>query len=232
MDKVDLKIDWATHKAAKYACEHWHYSRCMPVGKLVKIGVWEEGVFIGVVLFGRGASNNLLRKYDLNQDKGAELVRIALSIHRAFVSQIISKSIKLLCRFVPELRLLISFADTGQGHYGGIYQATNWIYSGMTNDRDRFYIIRGKKIHPRSVSAKYGTRSIPVLKKMGISVGLCDSEPKHRYLMPLDKKMRKQILPLSKPYPKKQAAEAGNGSDQEHSGGSTPIQSLQQAEVV
>ena len=30
---------------------------------------------------------------------------------------------------------------------------------------------------------------------------------KYRYLMPLDKKMRKQILPLSKPYPKKEDAE-------------------------
>jgi hypothetical protein len=35
--KSNLHVDWATHAAAKYACEHWHYSGCMPAGKLVKV---------------------------------------------------------------------------------------------------------------------------------------------------------------------------------------------------
>lgn len=204
MDKVDLKVDWATHAAAKYACENWHYSGCLPVGKLVKVGVWENSKYIGVVLFGRGASNNLLTKYGLCQDEGSELVRIALTSHISFVSKIISKSIKFLCDFAPGLRLLVSFADTGQGHHGGIYQATNWIYSGLTSENDRFYMINGQKMHPRSVYNRYGTRSIPALKNKGVDVVLCVSEPKHRYLMPLDKKMRKQITPLRQPYPKRE----------------------------
>ena len=44
----ELKIDWATHKAAKYACENWHYSKCLPSGKTVKLGVWEDNNFIGI----------------------------------------------------------------------------------------------------------------------------------------------------------------------------------------
>jgi hypothetical protein len=35
MSKADLKIDWATHAAPKYACEHWHYSESVPVPPLV-----------------------------------------------------------------------------------------------------------------------------------------------------------------------------------------------------
>jgi hypothetical protein len=31
--KPELKIDWASHEAAKYACENWHYSKCLPAGK-------------------------------------------------------------------------------------------------------------------------------------------------------------------------------------------------------
>ena len=27
--KPVLRIDWATHEAARYACEKWHYSRCV-----------------------------------------------------------------------------------------------------------------------------------------------------------------------------------------------------------
>ena len=77
MGKVDLKVDWATHDAAKYACKNWHYSKCLPVGKLVKVGAWEKNQFIGVVLFGRGATPNLGKPYNLNQDECVELVRIA-----------------------------------------------------------------------------------------------------------------------------------------------------------
>jgi hypothetical protein len=61
MSKADLRIDWATHEAAKYACEHWHYSKCMPSGKLVKIGVWEDDIYIGAIIYGRGANNNMAK---------------------------------------------------------------------------------------------------------------------------------------------------------------------------
>jgi hypothetical protein len=53
MGKADLRIDWATHEAAKYACVNWHYSKRVPcqLVKVVKIGVWEKGKFVGVALF-------------------------------------------------------------------------------------------------------------------------------------------------------------------------------------
>ena len=43
---MNLHLDWCSHKAAKYAVEHWHYSKRMPKSKLVKIGVWENNVFV------------------------------------------------------------------------------------------------------------------------------------------------------------------------------------------
>ena len=45
--KPTLKIDWASHEAAKFACVNWHYSKCLPIGKLVKVGVWEDSKYIG-----------------------------------------------------------------------------------------------------------------------------------------------------------------------------------------
>lgn len=72
---TSLKIDWATHEAAKFACEKWHYSETMPVPPIVKIGVWENSKFIGVILFSRGASPDLLKPYGLTQYQGCELTR-------------------------------------------------------------------------------------------------------------------------------------------------------------
>ena len=33
MNKADLKLDWCSYQAAKWAVEHWHYSKTMPVAK-------------------------------------------------------------------------------------------------------------------------------------------------------------------------------------------------------
>ena len=202
MGKANLRIDWATHEAAKYACVNWHYSGCLPAGKLVKVGAWESDKFIGVVLFGRGATPNLGKPYDLGQDECVELVRIALTKHENAVSRIAALAMKFLHKTNPKLRLIVSFADSSQGHHGGIYQAGNWIYNGQ-GTAAKFYMIRGKLTHPRSIGAKGLVQNIHGARKIDPNASIVDVPGKHRYLMPLDAKMKARILPLSKPYPKR-----------------------------
>ncbi len=96
MSKNDLKIDWATHDAAKYACVNWHYSKSVPVPPLVKVGVWEFGKFIGCLIFSRGASSNLLKPYGLRSDQGCELTRVAMTKHKTPVSRIMAIAFKFL----------------------------------------------------------------------------------------------------------------------------------------
>ena len=199
-----LKLDWATHKAAKYAVEHWHYLKTMPASKVVKVGVWEGEKFIGVVLFSRGANANLLTPFGLKQTDGCELTRIALTDHINPVSRIVAIAVRFLKKYSEGTRLIVSYADTGQNHHGGIYQAGNWLYAGITAANDKHYMVFGKKQHPRSVGAKYGTRSLPALREKGIKVELCEPEPKHKYLMALDKEIKKQIEHLRQPYPKRE----------------------------
>jgi hypothetical protein len=228
MSKVELKIDWASHEAAKHACENWHYSKCVPVGKLVKVGAWENGKFIGVVLFGRGATPNLGKPYGLGQTECVELVRIALTSHQSPVSKIASLAIKFLKKSNSNLRLIVSFADQSQGHHGGIYQAGNWIYNGQGNPA-KFYLIKGKLTHPRSIGAKGLVQNIHGARKIDPYAVVVDVPGKHRYLMPLDKEMKKRILPLSKPYPKRAKDQALDV--QSSLGGETPTCTLQSKEV-
>ena len=197
----DLKIDWASHKAASYACKNWHYSKSVPVGKLVKVGVWENKIFIGVVLFGRGANKNMLKPYNLNADQGCELVRIALTNHIAPVSKIMSIAISYLKKSNPKLELIVSYADSNQGHHGGIYQATNWIYA-YTSKLDAL-IVNGKQVHRKTLYSRYGHSSVDKLTTAGFKVEKLSGQGKHCYLMPLNKNIRKKIIPLSKPYPKR-----------------------------
>jgi hypothetical protein len=126
-----LRLDWASHDAARWACEKWHYAGVLPTGKLVKVGVWEDDSFRGVVLFSRGASPHLGRQYDLDHTQLCELTRIALREHDAPVSRIVSVALRFLRRSNPGLRLVVSFADPSQDHVGGIYQAGNWVFTGQ-----------------------------------------------------------------------------------------------------
>lgn len=111
-----LEVNWCGYDAAKYACENFHYSKSVPAGKLVKIGAWEDGKFIGAVLFGRGANKSIGSPYGLSQTECCELVRVALTKHVSFVSEILSKAIKLLRQASPGLRLIVSYADIEQNH--------------------------------------------------------------------------------------------------------------------
>ena len=224
MSKADLKIDWATHEAAKYACENWHYSKCVPKSKLSKVGVWERGKFIGVVIYGCGATPNLGKPYGLEQNKCIELVRIALTKHETPVSRIVRIANDWMHRANLGLRLIVSFADTSQGHHGGIYQAGNWIYSGQ-GDTAKFYMIHGKLTHPRTLGSAGLTQNIDGARKKDLKAKVVIVPGKHRYLMPLDAEMREQILPLSKPYPKR--VKQATSGDHPESGGAAPTHTLQ-----
>lgn len=193
MDKVELKLDWATYEAAKYACERWHYSKCLPGCDSVKIGVWENGIYIGIVLFSRGANNHIGTPYNLKDVECAELTRVALNKHISAVTKIVAISIKMLKRYCSGLRLIVSYADPEQGHVGSIYQAGGWFYVG-TSQAQREVIFNGKIMHKRTANSLFGT--IKGMQKSPIFY-------KYKYLMPLDDAMRKQIEPLRKPYPKR-----------------------------
>jgi hypothetical protein len=229
LSKVDLRIDWATHEAAKYACENWHYSGCVPKSKLSKVGAWENGKFVGVVIFGCGATPNLGKPYALEQNQCIELVRIALTKHQTPVSRIVRIANDWMHKANPGLRLIVSFADTSQGHHGGIYQAGNWIYTGRGASA-RFYMIQGKLTHPRTLGLAGLIQNLEGAKKRDPRATSVDVPGKHRYLMPLDAEMREKVLPLAKPYPKRtKEQESEFHSDL---GGATPtctLHSLQDA---
>lgn len=194
---VDLRVDWCSYEAAKYAVEHWHYSKVLPGGKRVYFGVWEDEQFIGCVIYGLGANCEMGTPYGLKLFEAAELVRVALTKHQSLVSEIVAKTIKVIKSQSPGIRLIVSYADPAQSHVGSIYQAMNWIYSGVT-ESITVTKVSGKLVHRRTVFSRFGTNQVS--KFGGERVTL---PGKHKYLYPLDRAMRKQIAPLAKPYPKR-----------------------------
>jgi len=196
----NLKVDWCSYEAAKYAVERWHYSKTMPASATARLGVWEAGQFIGCVLFSKGHNRHASNPYGLLPTECCELTRIALTQHEVPVSKVLSIAIKMLKEHFDRLRLIISYADAKQGHLGIIYQASNWIYIGTT--QSNCMKINDKIYHKRAVSIKYGTLAIDWLKThIDEHAEWVVSKPKHKYLYPLDKAMRRQVEKLRKTYP-------------------------------
>ena len=165
----------------------------MPAGKLVKVGVWEDGFFIGCVLFGRGSNRHMAGEFGLEYTEVYELVRVALKRHKTPTSRVIAIALKMIKKTHPRLRLLVSYADPEQEHAGIIYQATNWIYTGVSQSSFQVYY-DGRWQHPRSVNSKVGT-----IKGLNVK----QTARKHRYLYPFDDDIKNRISGLTRPFPDK-----------------------------
>lgn len=224
-----LKIDYATHDAAAHACRHWHYAKSVPAGKTVKVGAWEDGRFVGVVIFSRGATPHIGSPYGLTQYEVCELTRVALRDHKHHTSKILSIALRFIKKTCPGVRLIVSYADKDQSHHGGIYQATNWIYCGLHNAGTRgAFIVNGKKTHPRTIGAGGGTQSLAWIREhLDPNASEHITTGKHKYLYCIDESLRAGMMQLSRPYPKR-AGSAGNGMPSIHEGGdgATPIPAL------
>lgn len=193
-----MRLEKATYKAIKYSCMKFHYAKAVPVNTFGYSVFNENNEWCGVVLFGSGASNNLGKSYNLKQGQYLELTRMALNGKHGKTSTVLSLAIKLIKKDIPLVKLLISFADTGQGHKGTIYQATNWVYTGIFGG-DNEYFINNRWMHPRSVGSFNGSRAKDKLPKDTI---IRKSKPKYRYIYPLTKDIKELCKQLSKPYPK------------------------------
>jgi len=190
-----LRVAWVDRKAAAAAVCRWHYSRSLPTAKLVCIGTWEDDRFIGVVIFSRGANCHIGCPYGLEQTEICELTRIALNQHQTPVSRILRFALKHLREVCPGLRLVVSYADADQGHHGGIYQATNWIYTGKVGAGTRTgFLVHGRKLHPKTVHSR-GVQQTLAAVRAHLDPGATEvkGQGKHKYLMPLDPGMRKRV---------------------------------------
>ena len=204
--KPKLKLGFCSFEAVKYACTKWHYSKSVPTGKLVKIGIWEDDKFVGCIVYGRGTNFNIGSPFCLGQDKVCELVRIACRKHHYPVTKYIAVSFKLLKQVHSGLELVVSYADSSRGHHGGIYQGSNWIYTGASKTT-------GWKMGDK-IAANRGMKESWKDKAEKLTIY------KHKYIMPF--KNKDKYKRLSKKYPKHVEHESNALNNQLRERGAVP----------
>jgi hypothetical protein len=94
--------------------------------------------------------------------------------------------------------IVVSFAEIEQGHIGVIYQATNWIYTGLSAKRTN-WTIEGVESHCQTIADKYSADQIR--RRYGEKFTLKDRPLKHRYVYFNGSKRRKSDLLKKLKYP-------------------------------
>lgn len=123
------------------------------------------------------------------------------------LTSLISAALKLLRTSYPQHNLLVSFADSQQGHHGGIYQASSWNYDGMRESRVDGFLIDNVFVPARSCNTRWGTSSYAALveRLRGHTVEPHYDTGKHLYWKALSKEGVKKALRLcleANSYPK------------------------------
>lgn len=197
-----MRLEIASQKAVKYACMNFHYSKSVPNVGLGFSVFNEKNEWCGCICYGIGATNNIASPYGLKQGQVIELLRMALNGKQQSTTKALAISMRLVAKKNPNVKLIVSYADSEQGHIGTIYQATNWIYTGFSVDTN--LIVNGKREHRRTLGSRFGTCSSEKIKLMGYKVEILKTKPKWKYIYPIDKTLVPLCQLLSKPYPKKE----------------------------
>lgn len=229
-----MRIGKATQKAIRFACMHFHYAKKIPLVAEAYSIFNDADEWCGVIIYGPGANKYIASPFDKWQGQVIELVRVALNGKQGHgnTSKAVAMTIRQLKKTTP-YELIVSYADLDQNHAGIIYQATNWIYIGTTKVGARCnFVILGKTMHPRSLSAKGWIQNVEwVRKHVDPNAYQLTTKGKHKYLYPLTPEMRKRFLPLARPYPCGSRSTAGQSAIQPSDGGVTPSLPLQEAVV-
>ena len=211
LDKNRVVLRPINSSIAKDLIIKHHYSHTWPVAKLV-LGLYVDEVLNAVIVYGHSATPRMAAS--LPSKNYWELQRL-FSFDWAgknTESFLIAESIRYIKNNHKEIDCLVSFADPDQGHVGTIYQASNWLYCGVSDVTGGYtYNFNGKWEHPRSTVSRLGTREHDKILELYPDIEFRKVAQKHRYiyLLPKSKRHRKEMIKRLTlqykilPYPKK-----------------------------
>jgi len=161
---------------------------------------------VGVITYGKPASSHLCKGICGNEESSnvIELTRLWIEddTPRNAESFLIANSMKLV-----DKEIIVSYADSSQNHSGIVYQATNWIYTGLSDKHCKWVIEGMGNVHSRHWQDQYGGLN-NAKRILGDKLIREERPRKHRYIFFNCNKRRKKEL-ASKlrygvfPYPKK-----------------------------
>jgi hypothetical protein len=130
---MSIKDKYQVKSIDSYLCKEWllykHYARRMPPIEY-SFGLFDlNGTMQGIVTYGTPVSSTLRNLWQ-NKYKLIELNR--LCVNEGLEKNVLSYFVGISLKMLPKPFVIASYADTSKNHHGYIYQATNWIYTGLS----------------------------------------------------------------------------------------------------
>jgi hypothetical protein len=171
--------DWLLHK---------HYAKRIPSISYA-FGLFYNNILVGCLTIGKPASYTLCEGI-----LGKEHKHIVYELNRLVVEENLDKNalsyfVSNVLKILPKPMCIVSYADKNQNHYGYIYQATNWIYTGLSSIEKIYYLQNGEIVKTRRH-----------IDKKGIVIKTEKQLPKFRYVYIIANKKEKKIYLLNLKY--------------------------------
>lgn len=207
----ELRVGPIPIAIARPIVERHHYLHSLPGGTCLALGVFQDMRLKGAAVLGVGSANAHHLVEGAGYDDCLTLTRLWLdnALPKNSESRAIGLILKALKRHT-DVKFLISYADPSHGHLGIIYQATNWVYTGLSDATPLYDFGDGRARHSRSVSQTYGSHSIDYFSRHGISVARVPQVAKHRYVYFLDPRWHSRLTVSAHSYPKREESHAGH----------------------
>lgn len=184
-----------------------HYAKSIcPIS--YAFGLFDDGVLVGVVTYGIPQSSTLRdctcgKEYSTNV---IELNRLICNEAKNSASTLVGRSLSML----PKPSVVVSYADTSQGHVGYVYQATNFLYTGLSAKAKNMRVKGMEHLHHATIgnlSRGKENRFEWMRKTYGDDFYLEDRPRKHRYIYfcgnhKQRKDMKKKLKYKIEDYPK------------------------------
>ena len=171
-----------------YETEPWllkkHYAKRIPSISYA-FGLYEGNILVGVCTYGTPSSSTLRDGIagSENSKYVLELNRLCIeSNNKNAASILVGRSLRLL----PVPSIVVSYADTAQEHIGYVYQACNFIYTGLSAKRTDWKIKGMEHLHGQTIADMsrgcVGSRSKYMRERFGEDFYLEERTRKHRYI--------------------------------------------------
>lgn len=185
----------------------YHYLHSLPGGTCLAFGVFVGKRLLGALTLGVGPLNAYSLVEGATRGDCLTLTRLWMSDELPPNSElcVLGMVLRALKRYT-HLKFLLTYADPAQGHVGYIYQATNWLYTGLSAAMPLYDLGDGIARHSRSLSHAFGTHSVRHFAAHGVKVKLVPQAAKHRYIYFLDPKWQGRLRVPVLPYPKKEVS--------------------------
>ena len=207
-DKSRCEARLINYETAARMVETYHYAHRVPQ-ITIAIGLFVDEILSGCITVGQPPGINVQSSIC-----GKEYAEYALELNRLYVHDYCGKNTeswligRLFEAIANDYKILVSFADSKQNHLGVIYQATNWLYTGLSDPGGAKEVkINGKLYHSKNIYNTFGTRDLELLENNGNQVEVIGKSLKHRYVYFLGSKSQKRKLRKALkwpvlPYPK------------------------------